>query len=360
MTYVVLPGDVDDVTVPSGGNAYDRRVCHGLADMGRPVREVALAGSWPRPDNAARAELTRALAALPDGTPVLLDGLVACGVPDVVVPQARRLRIAVLVHLPLGDEKGLPPALAAELDTRERETLHAASMVVTTSRWAARRLIDHHGLPASQVHVVPPGTDPAPLASGSDGASRLLCVASVTVRKGQDLLIEALAAVADLPWSCECAGPLSRDPLHVARLRQLIGRYGLRDRVCLTGPKTPERLGTTYATADLVVLPSRAETYGMVVTEALAHGIPVLATAAGGIPEALGRAPNPDSGVPGILVPPDDATALAEALRRWLREPELRRRLRSSARHRRDVLNDWQETSRRMGAVLEQLQGEPH
>ena len=355
--HVVLPGDVDDATVPSGGNTYDRRVCHGLAATGRPVSEVAVPGTWPRPGTAARAELARSLAALPDGSVVLLDGLVACGVPDIVVPQARRLRLAVLVHLPLGHETGLAPEVAAMLDARERETLHAASAVVATSPWAARRLIDHHGLVASRVHVVTPGIDPAPLASGTDGASRLLCVASVTPRKGQDLLVEALAAVADLPWSCVCVGPLSRDPAHVAWLRHLIGQRDLDDRVRLAGPQTGERLARTYATADLVVLASRAETYGMVVTEALARGIPVLATDVDGVPETLGQAP--DGVVPGILVPPEDPAALAEALRRWFGEHELRRRLRISARHRRRMLEPWEETSRRMAGVLEQLRGEP-
>ncbi|MGI8332620.1 glycosyltransferase family 4 protein [Actinomadura scrupuli] len=353
--HIVLPGDIDDATVPSGGNAYDRRVCQGLAAAGRPVREIAVPGDWPRPGAAARAELARSLSALPDGSLVLLDGLVACGVPEIVVPQADRLCLAVLVHLPLADETGLAPALAAELDALERETLRAASAVVATSPWAARRLISHHGLLESRVHVVTPGTDPAPLATGTDGASQLLCVASVTPRKGQDLLVEALSAVADLPWTCVCVGPLRRDPAHVERLRRLIGQRDLGDRIRLAGPQTGERLATTYATADLVVLASRAETYGMVVTEALARGIPVLATAVDGVPETLGK--DADGGVPGILVPPEEPAALAAALRRWLGEHDLRWRLRASARYRRRTLEPWEETARRMAAVLARIPG---
>ncbi|MFE2429906.1 glycosyltransferase family 4 protein [Streptomyces sp. NPDC059373] len=355
--HVVVPGDVDDVTAPSGGNVFDRRVNEGLAAAGRPVREIAVPGAWPRPDAFARGRLSRSLAALPDGAVVLLDGLVACGVPDIVVPQARRLRVAVLVHLPLGDETGLTPALATELDALERETLRGVGLVVATSPWAARRLAEHHGLPADRVHVVTPGTDPAPLAPGTDGASRLLCVASVTPRKGQDRLVEALAAVADLPWSCVCVGPLGRDPEYVARLRELIAQHGLGDRVRLAGPLTGEPLETAYAAADLLVLPSRAETYGMVVTEALMRGIPVLATATGGVPDALGRAP--DGSLPGVLVPaqepPHENAALAEALRGWLEDGGLRHRLRTSARQRRDTLQGWDEVSQRMDAVLDLL-----
>jgi glycosyltransferase involved in cell wall biosynthesis len=351
--HFVLPGDVDDVTRPSGGNVYDRRVCGGLKDVGWPVEEVVVDGEWPRPDPAARSGLARALAALPDGAVVLLDGLVACGVPEVVVPEGNRLRLAVLVHLPLADETGLDPAVAADLEARERETLHAARAVVVTSSWAARRLAARHRLVGSRVHVVTPGADPAPLAPGTDGISRLLCVASVIPRKGQDLLVDALADIADLPWRCECVGPLLRDPDYVRALGRSIAELGFGDRVRLVGPRTGERLAATYAAADLVVLPSRAETYGMVVTEALARGIPVLATEVDSVPDTLGR--DSDGGVPGMLVRPEDPQALAEGLRRWFAERELRRVVRTSARRRRGMLSSWDETARRMAAVLGQL-----
>jgi hypothetical protein len=353
--HVVMPGDVDDATVPSGGNTYDRRVCAGLAAARRPVREIAVPGAWPRPDAEARAGLDRALAAVPDGALVLVDGLVGCGVPDIVVPHARRLRLAVLVHMPLGD--GTATGHAAKLNDLERATLRAANAVVATSRWAARRLVDRHGLAEDRVHIAPPGTDPAPLASGSGGAPRLLCVASVSAQKGHDLLVEALAAVADLPWTCECVGALRRDPAFVARLQELIDARGLGDRVRLTGPRTGKELAAVYAAADLAVLASRGETYGMVVTEALARGLPVLATAVGGVPEALGR--DPYGNVPGLLTPPEDPQGISSALRHWLTDPDLRRRLIIAARHRRGRLEGWEMTARILTGVLERLRGEP-
>ncbi|MQY03597.1 glycosyltransferase family 4 protein [Actinomadura macrotermitis] len=320
--YFVVP---EDMGAPSGGNVYDRRICAALAARGRAVREVAGAG---------------ALAALPDGAAVLMDGLVACGVPEIVVPQAARLRAGVLVHLPLADETGLPPDRAADLDARERATLRAVRAVVATSGWGARRLAARHGL--ERVRVVRPGTDPAPLAPGTDGVSRLLCLGSVTPAKGQDVLVRALAGVADLPWTCELAGPLTRAPDHVARLRALITGCGLDGRVHLTGVRPRACLDT----ADLLVLPSRVETFGMVVTEALARGVPVLASDVGGVPEALGGA--------GLLAPPDDVPALSAALRRWLTEPALRTDLRASARARRGTLDGWAEAARQLDAVLEQ------
>ncbi|MEU1191581.1 glycosyltransferase family 4 protein [Streptomyces sp. NPDC005859] len=353
----VMPGGVDDAANPSGGNAYDRRLCLDLPGFGWQVHKHQVSGSWPRPEEAARAELTRTLREFPDGTVVLLDGLVACGVPEIIAPEAERLRLVVLVHLPLGDERGLAPEVAAELDAKERAVLRSVPAVVATSDWAVRRLVSHHGLAPERVHVAAPGADIAPLASGTDGVSRLLCVASVTPRKGQHRLVEALAAARDLPWSCVCVGGLGQDPEYVVHLRGLIAKHGLQDRLELAGPKAGAELDAAYASADLMVLTSYAETYGMAVTEALARGIPVLATDVGGLPEAVGRAP--DGGVPGILVPPEDPAALAAELRGWFGEADVRRRLKAAARGRRAALNGWATTAQSLAGVLGRLSSEP-
>ncbi|MER7107227.1 glycosyltransferase family 4 protein [Streptomyces sp. NPDC000229] len=366
-----MPGGVDDPAAPSGGNVYDRRVCRDLPAVGWQVHEHPVEGSWPRPSAAERAGLGRLLEESADGSLVLLDGLVACAVPEVVVPEAGRLRLAVLVHLPLGDETGLVPETAAVLDAAERRTLRAVSAVVATSGWAAGRLVDHHGLDPGRVHVAAPGADIGPLAPGSATASgtsrdvsrgtggdpRLLCVASVTPRKGQYELVEALATVTDLPWSCVFVGGLGQAPEYVDRLRKLIEQCGLDDRVHLAGPRGGPELNASYAGADLLVLASHAETYGMAVTEALARGVPVLATAVGGLPEAVGRAP--DGSVPGALVPPGDPAALAGALRRWLSEPGERHRAKVAARRRRTALAGWETTTRSLARALEQLRQEP-
>ncbi|MEV1287411.1 glycosyltransferase family 4 protein [Micromonospora sp. NPDC049679] len=337
VVHVVLPNDIDDPATPSGGNTYDRRICQGLAAAGWSVREHAVRGAWPAPDATERADLTRVLSAIPDNAVVLLDGLIASAVPDVLAPQARRLRLVVLVHMPLGDDA-------------EGAALAAAVAVVTTSEWTRRRLLDLYGLPADRVHVATPGVDRAPLAPGSDTGSELLCVAAVTPHKGHDVLTEALAAVGDMPWTCVCVGALTRDPGFVDLLRRQTHGYGLADRVRLVGPRTGDELAAAYAAADLLVLASRGETYGMVVTEALARGIPVLATAANGLPEALGHAP--DGSRPGILVEPDDPPALAGALRRWLSDTDLRQQLRRSAHGRRTTLRDWTVTAASMAEVL--------
>ena len=329
--HVLLPNDIDDPAAPSGGNSYDRRLCAGLAELGRPVREHPVRGGWPRPDAADRARLRGVLAALPPGAMVLVDGLIASAVPDVLRPEADRLRLVVLVHLPLEG-------------AAERAALEAAAAVVTTSGWTRRRLIERHGLPADRIHVATPGVDPAPLAAGTASGANLLCVGAVTPEKGQDVLA---GAVGRLPASCRVtlAGPLDRDPGLVAAVR------GAAPGIRLTGPLGAARLAAEYAAADLLLLPSRVESYGMVVTEALARGIPVLASDVGGVPEALGRAP--DGSRPGLLVPAGDPAGLAAAMLRWLGDTGLRDGLRASARGRRATLTGWDVTARRVAAVLD-------
>jgi glycosyltransferase involved in cell wall biosynthesis len=344
--HLVVPNDIDDPSTPSGGNTYDRRICRGLAASGRSVREHAVRGAWPTPDRAELADLAGVLAAIADGAVVLVDGLVAAAAAAVLVPEARRLRLVVVVHMPVGD--GTP-----ELRCSERETLTAAAAVVVTSEWTRRRLLDRYGLAADRVHVATPGVDPAAVVPGSGTGSALLCVAAVTPQKGHDLLTEALARIAELPWSCVCVGALNRDPAFVDRLRRQTASDGLTDRIRFTGPRTGAALAAAYAAADLLVLASRGETYGMVVTEALARGIPVLATRANGLPEALGRAP--DGTLPGMLVEPGDPVALADALRRWLGEPELRRQLRRGARGRRATLSGWAVTSELVAGVVDRV-----
>ena len=335
--HVILPNDIDDPAMPSGGNHYDRRVLDALAAAGWAVHEHDIHGTWPAPGADTRAELARVLAGLPDGALVLIDGLVGSAVPDVLVPEGDRLRQVILMHMPNAHDG-------------ERQVLAVSRAIVSTSHWTGRRLRELYGLPAGRIHVATPGVDPAPPAAGSDEGTRLLCVAAVDHHKGHDILVDALGSTADLAWSCTCVGSLTRAPAFVEELRRQVAGLGIADRLELAGARIGADLAASYAAADLFVLATRGETYGMVVTEALSRGIPVLATAAGGLPDALGRAP--DGTVPGLLVPPDDPAALAAALRRWLTEPDLRRDLRRSAALRREALTGWDVTAQQVATAL--------
>jgi len=347
--HAVVPEDIDDPRRPSGGNAYDRRLLRELGGLRWRVHEHRARGDWPDADGVARARLAETLADVPSGRTVLVDGLIASAVPEVLAPEADRLRIVVLLHVPM-------PALRPTDRTaarRERCALNAAAAVVTTSTWTRQTVLRRYGHDPDRVFVATPGVDLGPLATGSDDGGRLLCVGAVTAEKGHDVLIAALARVRDLDWSLLCVGPVGRDPGFVAGLEQQLHAEGLQDRVSLAGPRGHDEVRAAYAVADLLLAPSRVESYGMAVTEGLAHGLPVLVSDVGGLAEAVGR--TLDGRVPGALVPPADPDALAGTLRRWLTDPAWRHDLRAAALARGGTLPGWQRTGRKVSWVLEHV-----
>ncbi len=346
--HFVVPADLDDPAKPTGGNVYDYRIWRGLADRGWQVTKHAAPGSWPWPEPEAEDALAAQISRLADGSVVLIDDLIASTVPEILVPEADRLRLVVLVHMSLGEAP--PGHQVADAETREGAVLSAVAAIVTTSSWTRDRLLLRYPLPPDKIHVAEPGVDPAGLASGTDRGGELLCVAAVTAHKGHDTLLAALAATADLPWRCVCVGTLDREPAFVEVLRREAEQSGIADRVCFSGLRTGDDLANTYAAADVLVLASQAETYGMVVTEALARGLPVIATAVGGLPDALGH--TRDGCRPGLLGPPDDSVALAAALRYWLSDADLRQGLRAAARERRSTLSGWDVPIGRISQVL--------
>jgi glycosyltransferase involved in cell wall biosynthesis len=317
--HVVVPEGIDDPAQPSGGNIYDRHLCRGLGTLGWSVQEHA----------SSAAGLGAVVEALPDDAITLIDGLLASPAPDVLASHARRLRIVVLVHMALGDEG-------------ERVVLTQAAAVITTSAWSRRHLLALHDMRADRVHVAEPGVEPAEPARGTPAGGELLCVAAVIPGKGHDVLLDALAQISDLSWRCTCVGSLERDPAFV---------HGLdRGRAQFAGPLAKVALDRCYARADALVLASRGESYGMVVTEALARGLPVIATEVGGVPEALGH--GADGIRPGLLVAPGDPSAFVTALRDWLEDEALRARLRRAAGERRASLTSWAATAAAVAGVL--------
>jgi glycosyltransferase involved in cell wall biosynthesis len=350
--HFVVPDGIDDPARPSGGNTYDRNLCRGLTSLGWSVHEHPVSGFWSEPDTASFAELEATMRCIPDDGLTLLDGLVASPSPHVLVPHARRLHLVVLVHMPLG----LRPVVhdADEIRMRERAVLSAADAVVTTSEWSRDRLMELYALPAHNLHVAQPGVQPAELATGTATGEALLTVAAVIPDKGHDVLLDALATIPDLSWHWVCVGSPDRDPEFFDALRRRSREHGLADRVLFAGTATGADLGRAYIEADVMVLASRAETYGMVVTEALAHGVPVIATEVGGVTEALGR--GSDGTRPGLVVPAEDPVALADALRSWLTDTELRARLRLLARERRESLRGWSATTSVIARVFTKLE----
>lgn len=356
----------------SGGNIYNARLTEGLRALGTDVEVIAVEGSWPESDAKERRRLASFLGARPpatagaSGTVTIVDGLIACGAPDELEAAAAAGHPAwVLLHM----------ASPSHPDG-ERRALEAAAGVICTSPSVADHVKEHHGLPGARVAL--PGTDPAPVAAGSQ-PPHIVAVAALLPNKCQLLIVKALAQLKDLPWTASLVGALDGDPAYAEQVRAAIAEDGLGDRIRLTGQLVGDALAAEWHRADLSLLVSRSEAFGMVVTESVARGIPVIVREGTGAVDALalgrtgrhggcgahqpsahahqyraqGRAdPLPGAAV-GFTGPerthPD---ALAGAIRKWLAEAGLRAEWQSRALAARQHLPGWAATARH---VLEMI-----
>jgi glycosyltransferase involved in cell wall biosynthesis len=341
-----VPGDL---ATPTGGYAYDRRMIAELGDLGWRIDLLDLGEGFPWPDEATRAAAQTRLLAMPAGRCIVIDGLALGVLPETASRLAGRNPLLALVHHPLALEWGLSATQADALRAGERAALAAVTGVVVTSAATARLVASDYGVPAERITVARPGSDPAPMSQGSqDGIVRLLSVGAVVPRKGFDVLIAALASLTDLPWRLTIAGDRTRDRNATARLDADIARHALGDRIAGPGAVSPQHLAALYAEADAFVLASHFEGYGMAYAEAVAHGLPVIGTSAGAIPDTV----PPDAG---LLVGPGDIPALARALRRIIGDADLRRRLASAARAAAPQLPSWRNSAEILARALETL-----
>ena len=348
---LVVPGNVRH---NSGGNAYNAALARELSVLGAAVETCPLDGDWPVGSAADRRRLGILLRAGAGGTITLVDGLLACGAPEELAAAAGAGRPAwILMHMPLDDT-------GADESALERRALQKATGVICTSGSAAARIRARHGMEGiglSGITVALPGAEQAQLAAGSE-PPHLLAVAALLPNKDQSLLIAALSRLTELPWTAALVGSDSADPAYAARLRDTVQRLGLQDRIRIPGELRGGALDAERAAANLSLLISRAETYGLVVTESIARGVPVVVRTGTGAVEALAAGARPgETTLPGAAVAlGTDPAPLAEVLRRWLTEPALRTRWRTAAMSAREHLPGWDATAR---TVLAALDGDP-
>jgi glycosyltransferase involved in cell wall biosynthesis len=341
-----VPGDL---ATPTGGYAYDRRIIAELGALGWHTRALDLGEGFPRPSPTQRAQARARLAAQPAAAPLVIDGLAYGVLPEIGAALCESHRLVALVHHPLALETGLTTVEAAELHASERVALAHAHRVIATSASTARLLVAEFGVAREKLTVVEPGTDRvAPAMRERISTIALLAVGSVVPRKGYDTLVAALARLRDLPWRLLIVGDRGRSADTARHIDAEIARLDLADRISFAGVVAPERLATLYNAADLFVLASRFEGYGMAYAEAIAHGVPVVGTDAGAIPDTV-----PANA--GVLVPPSDADALATVLRWLIENPAERERLAAGARAAAGALPAWADSAKLFAQVLEGL-----
>jgi glycosyltransferase involved in cell wall biosynthesis len=342
-----------DLATPTGGYAYDRRMIAELGDLGWQIDLLDLGDGFPSPDAATHAAARTRLLSVPAGRTIVIDGLALGVLPDAATELAGRNPLLALVHHPLALESGLTVERVESLRRSERSALASVRGVIVTSAATAREVVSDYGVAAERVTVARPGNDRVPPgqhkpARGNDGRVQLLSVAAVVPRKGFDVLVAALAELTDLPWRLTIAGDLTRDHEAAAQLESDVARHGLGWRIDTLGVVSSARLAVLYAEADLFVLASYFEGYGMAYAEAVAHGLPVIGSNAGAIPDTV----PPDAG---LLVPPGDVAAFARALRSVIADSDLRQRLAGAARAAAPQFPTWRQSAEIFARVLETL-----
>ncbi|NJN46402.1 MAG: glycosyltransferase family 4 protein, partial [Candidatus Competibacteraceae bacterium] len=336
----------------TGGYLYDKQIISGLPALGWTITLHALGAGFPRPDVAELAEAKNVLGGIADHSLVVVDGLALGGMPELINEHADRLRIVGLIHHPLAEETGLKARERMQLYHSECAALASVARVIVTSPTTARTLQQEYAVTANRIGVVLPGTDPVPQARGSDSRSlSLLCVASFTPRKGHAILLDALAQLQDRSWRLVCIGSLDRDLATVNSVYQQLDDLNLRDRVELIGELEPAQLAEYYQRADLFVLPSYLEGYGMALAEALASGLPIVSTTGGAIPETVPA----DAG---LMVQPGDSKALRDVLERLMDDDELRQHLAQGARNAGLALPSWETACAQFVRELEKTAAE--
>ena len=330
-----VPSGLDDPQRVSGGNVVDRHVRDGLSRLGWQVRVQEI-------DVDAAAHAAASFADAGDRGVLLVDGLVATRWPEETRAAAERRPVVVLAHMVAAAFEDVDEAVAEA----ECRALRAADRVIAVSRWVADELVRRGILPSQRIVVATPGSRSAPPATGTSTGCAMLCVGVVAPHKGQDTLVEALAALrSPQEWTCSIAGSLTAFPEFAGGLARRAEQAGIGDRVTLKGVLDEEELGRAYRSADLLVAPSRTESYGLAIADALGRGIPVVASRVGGIPETVAdRA--------AILVPPGDVGAWSEALGRWMSDPDLRARLKRDALRDRERLPRWSDAVARVSETL--------
>jgi glycosyltransferase involved in cell wall biosynthesis len=346
--YFAVPGDIEART---GGSVYDRKVIDALREDGWRVELLTWPASFPFPSEACRDEAEDSLAAVPDDSLVMIDGLALGVLSGLARREAQRLRLVGLVHHPLALETGLDPDQAGIMAASERDALACCRAVIVTSETTAAIVEAAFGVPGELITVATPGIDvrsPAERTARRPGPPRLLAMGSVTPRKAHHILVEALALIADLDWTCTIAGSLERDPDAAEALKEQIVDLGLQDRIAVVGEVSEAEAAGLYAWADIFTLASVYEGYGMVFSEALAFGLPIVATTGGAIPEVV-------SAEAGILVAPGDAAAFAGALREIVSDPVRRSALAEGSQAAGAYLTGWDRTAATIAARLDQL-----
>lgn len=305
--HFLMMGDINSLT---GGNLYNKHMAEGLEHMGYSVNIFGTDWNWKIQSELEKISRYH-FEKLVQRSCILVDSLVLASLHNVIPEFADRLTFIGLIHLPTSfNIHNAHKTLADE----ELQALQYMSRVIVTGQFSYD-LLWQAGLNRSAICLVEPGTDDFPRKSHYKRVpSNLLCIANFSPLKAQHVLVRSLHGLTEWEWTLHLYGDTDHDREYSASVISLVKKLCLEDRVILHGIVERDEISAVFLDADLFIMPSLFETYGMALTESLAHGIPVVTTRGGNIPSTV------PEGM-GILTEPGNEEQLASAIRSLIEDP---------------------------------------
>lgn len=329
-----IPGDI---STPTGGYAYNRRMIAELSALGWHVEVINIGNDFPRPSKITIDTTRERLTAVTKGIPIIIDGLAFGVMPELAAELHAFHPLIALVHLPLALESGISSNEEQEFYRCECAALAHTDRIIVTSELTSIILIKDYGVAPERITIALPGNDPKQFVIKNCRIPSLLVVGSLIRRKGYDILAEALGSLKELSWRLTIAGDRKMDPSVTSAFDAKLLSIGLWDRITMMGGVSEDHLNDLYKEADIFVLPSRFESYGMAYAEAIAYGLPVIGTTACGLPKKFLEG--------SILITPNDIKALTDALRCLIINNVERERLAAASRKAAKLLPTWRQSA---------------
>ncbi len=342
----IIPGDIN---LPTGGYRYDRTILECWQKLGINYELISLDGNFPFPTTSEKKEALDRIDDFPRADIAIIDGLAGGVLPEFLQALAAKMKVVALIHHPLCLENGLSDVQAKMLEQSEAEGLEFVTGIITSSTTTAKTVKELFNV-SVPLQPIEPGVERGEVRSEQPNGNpvNLLCVGSIIERKGHRILFEALSGLTELDWYLDCIGKTDFDPVLYDSLESYLAENDLSSRIKFHGAVDFSELQEAYTNADLFVLPSLYEGYGMVYAEAIVRGIPVIATTAGAIPQTV-----PDRC--GLLVEPNDVSSLREALRNALSSEDLRARMRLACIEAEPGFPTWESSAKEMADFLESI-----
>lgn len=356
------PGDLDTLT---GGYIYDKKIIQALQNQGWIVERLSLGDAFPDSAPSNLQVAARRLAEVPAGNMLVIDGLTLGTMGDLAslfairmpvnaagcTPTSAQSGFVALVHHPLALESGISQETAKALFDAEAKALAYASHIIVTSPTTADTLQSMFSINRDRISIVVPGTERPAMHQKTREATPgeptiLLSVGSIIARKGYDVLVNALSRLRDLDWELRIVGDQTLDCTVFDALQAQITRLNLSDRIHCLGTLSSDALDAQFAQADVFVLASHYEGYGMAYAQALMWGLPVIGTTGGATRQTV-----PETA--GILVEPGNTDELTQALHRLITAPGLRERLAHAAQKHAQALPSWEDSARLFGQIMQ-------